>query len=73
MNRPHEFVEQGAHGERPGAPRTLSAARSHRSQLNVSIGVVTGFNAADEMLADPDSRQVFAAALKHGYALVTAF
>jgi len=73
MNRLQKFVEQGAYGERTGRTAyAFNASILPEATKGLDWRPVTGFSAADEILADPDLKQVFAAALKHGYALVTA-
>ncbi|WP_369722018.1 hypothetical protein AB8Z38_34620 [Bradyrhizobium sp. LLZ17] len=73
MNRLQKFVEQGAsYGERPGRTAyAFNAAMLPEPTKGLDWRPVTGFSAADEVLADAGLKQVFEAAIKHGYALVT--
>ena len=73
MNRLQKFIEQGAFGERPGRTAyAFNATVLPEPTKGLDWRPVTGFSPADEILGDPDLKQVFAAALKHGYAVVTA-
>ena len=72
MNRFQKFVEQGAYGERPGGTAyAFNAAILAEPTKGLDWRPMTGFSAADEVLADGGLKQVFEAAIKHGCALVT--
>jgi hypothetical protein len=69
VKRLQKFVEQGANGERTG--RTAYASILPEPTKGLDWRPVSGFSAADEVLADAGLKGVFEAAIKHGYALIT--
>jgi|EndMetStandDraft_3_1072993.scaffolds.fasta_scaffold1717028_1 hypothetical protein len=72
MNRLQKFVEQGGYGERTG--RTAYAFNvSNLPEATKGLDWRSiSFSPADEVLEDPRLKQVFEAAVKHGYALVAS-
>ena len=72
MKRLQKFVEQGANGERTGRTAyAFNAAILPEPTKGLDWRPVSGFSAADEVLADAGLKGVFEAAIKHGYALIT--
>ncbi|MBC9879921.1 hypothetical protein G8O24_21505 [Bradyrhizobium sp. INPA01-394B] len=72
MNRLQKFVEQGAYGERPGRTAyAFNAALLPEPAKGLDWRPVTNFNPGDAILDEPSLKEVFAAALKNGYSLVT--
>ncbi|OPY98938.1 hypothetical protein A5906_30755 [Bradyrhizobium sacchari] len=72
MSRLQKFVEQGGYGERTGRTAyAFNASNLPEATKGLDWRPIAGFSPADEVLEDPNLKQVFEAALKHGYALVT--
>ena len=72
MNRLQKFVEQGAYGERPGRTAyAFNATVLPEPKNGFDWPPVREFSAADEILSDAGLKEVFEAAIKHGYALVS--
>jgi hypothetical protein len=73
VKRLQKFVEQGrARGEQTGRTAyAFNAAILPKPTKGLDWRPVTGFSAADEVRADAGLRQVFEAAIKNGYALIT--
>ncbi|MGY0573251.1 hypothetical protein ACTGJ9_020915 [Bradyrhizobium sp. RDM12] len=72
MNRLQKYVEQGAVGERPGRiAYAFNASILPEPTKGLDWRPVAQFSAADEILEDPGLKQVFEAALKHGFATVS--
>lgn len=72
MNRLQKFEERGAFGEKPGrVAYALDPTKLPAAARGFEWHAVIGFMPGDAILQDPGLKEVFAAAIKHDYALVT--
>ncbi|MCP3397799.1 MULTISPECIES: hypothetical protein [unclassified Bradyrhizobium] len=71
MNRLQKYVEQGSDGERPGRTAyAFNATVLPEPKNGFDWRPVRDFSSADEVLRNAGLKEVFEAAIKHGYAVV---
>lgn len=71
MNRLRKFIEQGTGCERPGRTAyTLDGSTLPKARRDCDWRPVAGFSVCDDILKDAGLKEVFEAAIKHGYAIV---
>ena len=71
MMRLQKFVEQGPNGEPPGrAAYVLRLDTLPPASPGMSWQQLSSFNAAEEILEDPDLKNVFKVAIANGFAIV---
>jgi len=72
MNRLQKFVEEGAYGEPPGRTAyAFNAALLPEPTRGLDWRPVPNFSPGDAILKEPNLKEVFAAAIKSGYSLVS--
>lgn len=72
MNRLQKFIEQGAFGERSGRTAyAFNATVLPEPTKGLDWRPVHDFSPGDAILQDPGLKQVFASAIKYGYAVAT--
>jgi hypothetical protein len=71
MNRLQKFFEQGAHcGKLGRVAYAFQASSLPEPQEGMTWQLAQSFHVADELLQDPDLKDVFKAAVSNGYAVV---